>query len=450
MVSLVLIGLLCLRLSLALRLFIEPKVHYRSRLFSSPPSSQFQGFVSQHAGTWAGVQTIFFHTDTEDNGDKLLCGTSLLPDNTLMSVNHTNFFVDGPVNFEDSSSSIQATSILKKHVTIYRSTDPLVSKVCSNVLLGGPGISKDGLSLQFSIRHDNSRLRVMIQYEASDFVFVPATSIKIPSVMTIADISISREILLPNVPVLETMTLDPPSSFIKKNPTSWQDVIMNKDGSFPCFAGSFKGTRYILDPSSKEIKEEIIPSKRLDVHDMYMANLEALNDFQTADEEKVEEVEQEMEEQQSREPFETGERIIVVNLKQNKQLNGIEGMITDLATSAAGEDKAYMVKLVNGFTGRFSGSNLEAADEEDPRFLKIYRGGLLIDAPLVITAGDVADIRVYWSQPVAEAGNRVYKAQTSFEAMTEAAKNSGRKKKGASLVQQPILLGFSVEDLWSI
>lgn len=79
-------------------------------------------------------------------------------------------------------------------------------------------MTKDELSLQFSFRHEDMRLRVMIQYEMSAFLYAPSTSIKIPSALTIADISISREGLVEDASDIETMKLGPPRSIRDRYP----------------------------------------------------------------------------------------------------------------------------------------------------------------------------------------------------------------------------------------
>ena len=74
--------------------------------------------------------------------------------------------------------------------------------------------------------------------------------------------------------------------------------------------------------------------------------------------------------------------------------------------------------------------------------MKAYRGGLVIDSPLAIDAGEKARICAYWSLPDE---NTIYKATIVFSAMNSAGENKGRGKKGDELIAQPTLDTFSVE-----
>jgi hypothetical protein len=94
-------------------------------------------------------------------------------------------------------------------------------------------------------------------------------------------------------------------------------------------------------------------------------------------------------------------------------------------------------------------------DDDDEEFFNIYKGGIMIQAPTVIVAGEEADLSVSWSVPAAVSadqksgsdGRRLYIATAAFTAMNEAAKLSGRRKKGAPLIEQPTLTKFTVETL---
>ena len=158
---------------------------------SIAPEEQWKNFKEFHCGTWAGVQTTHFHADEEESSqtEHLFCGVQLLPSNDGNSITHTNFFVK---SIPEPDAIISAEQIAKQQVATYQQTS-LTSKVCSNVALGGPRSTNDGMSLQLSFRHANQRLRMMITFEASDFMVVPATSIQIPASMSLADIIISRE-----------------------------------------------------------------------------------------------------------------------------------------------------------------------------------------------------------------------------------------------------------------
>ena len=105
-----------------------------SSISTASQTQQWEGFL-KHKGVWCGVQSTFFHTDSEDAADQLLCGTSLQADSSLSLLNHTKFFVDGDLDLEDSLEDISPDKIVKTSM-VYKSKDPLMQKVCKNVLLG--------------------------------------------------------------------------------------------------------------------------------------------------------------------------------------------------------------------------------------------------------------------------------------------------------------------------
>ena len=162
-----------------------------SLVASITPGEQWKGFKEFHCGSWAGVQTTHFHADEEEGSqtERLFCGVQLLPSTDGDSITHTNFFVKSN---PEPDAIIPAEQIAKQQVATYNQ-NTLTSKVCANVALGGPRSTNDGMSLQLSFRHAHQRLRMMITFEASDFMVVPATSIQVPASMSLADIVISRE-----------------------------------------------------------------------------------------------------------------------------------------------------------------------------------------------------------------------------------------------------------------
>ena len=83
-------------------------------------------------------------------------------------------------------------------------------------------------------------------------------------------------------------------------------------------------------------------------------------------------------------------------------------------------------------------------------FVKLYDGGLLIQAPLVILAGEETDIKVHWSVPNkvgSSTARTVYIASATFTAMNDAVNKTRRKRRGDTFIDQPLLLSYTVETL---
>ena len=100
-------------------------------------------------------------------------------------------------------------------------------------------------------------------------------------------------------------------------------------------------------------------------------------------------------------------------------------------------------------------------DEGDGMFMKMYQGGIYLSAPMVILAGEESDVMIAWSMPPSEPGlasgkaqgpglgpkRTVYIAHVSFTSMHQAASREGRKRRGASFIDQPAVTHYSVQTL---
>jgi hypothetical protein len=323
----------------------------------------------------AGVD---YHLDEEASSatEKILCGTLLEVNDQQTGISHKNFFVSGPVDFEAADAIIPSDRIVQQNVAVYEK--PLLSsKVCGSVAMGGPRMTREGLSLQFSFRHDDCRMRVMVAYEPFDFVAVPSTSIQIPSSLAISDITIAREKLL-------TSSLTPTMTCTDLNPPLlWRATSIDKD-----FGGLFSG-----------------------VKDIYI-----------------------------------GPEINTGGLEKNEEITlGVLPFYEDyeesLRAALASEDA---LKTDDD-------DDDDDDDEDEMEFVKFYNGGLLINAPLVILAGEESDIKVAWSVPLDTETNSpsrtVYIADASFSAMNDVVNKTRRKRRGDTFVEQPIITSFSTQTL---
>lgn len=341
-------------------------------------------FVKHHVGRWCGIQSCHYHLDEEESSssDRILCGTLL----TLQdqSIDHTNFFVSSPGNFE-ATERIPSENILLQKVATYEKPT-LSSKVCGNVAMGGPGMSREGLSIQFSFSHNDARMRVMIAYEPSDFVTVPSTSIQIPSSMSMSDITISREKRLADTESSATLTSLPPlRDFTEAVP----HFLFSKPSIEKDFGGDFAGVKEFYRKSDGPVtataddatrrESQIVPLAPLPFYEDYLGNLQSAL----------------------------------------KLLNAVEKKDDD-------------------------------DEDDDMDFVKIFDGGLLIEAPLVILAGDETDVKMSWSVPTTtdlSTSRTVYIAEATFTAMNDVINKTRRKRRGDTFVDQPLLLDFSVQTL---
>jgi hypothetical protein len=342
-------------------------------------TERWDRFVEKHVGRWCGIQSCHYHLDEENSSasDRILCGTQLaLNDN---SIDHTNFFVSLPIDFDSDDAVILSDKIVTQKVGTYQK--PIIpSKVCGSVAMGGPAMSKNGLSIQFSFRHDDTRMRVMVAYEPSDFVAVPSTSIQIPSSMSMSDITISREKRLDVDKSSSSITELPPAKmFTESTPHYlWRKTSMED------FGGQFSGVRDIYLKSGDAMdapKLEVVSLAPLPFYEEYEEN------FQNA-------------------------------------------LLDEDALGNKG--------------------NIDDDDDDQLDFAKIFDGGLLVEAPLVILAGELSNVKISWSIPNqggAPDSQTVYIADASFTSMNDAVNKTRRKRRGDNFVDQPVLTDFSVQTL---
>lgn len=339
---------------------------------------QWDKFVEHHAGGWCGIQSTHYHQDEEKSSasERILCGTLLTLND--QNIDHTNFYVSNEVDFESDDAIISSDRIIKQNVATYQKPS-LSSKVCGSVAMGGPGMSREGLSLQFSFSHEGCRVRILVAYEPSDFVSVPSTSIQIPSSMSMSDITISREKRLDkNADISTSFTLPAAKTFTKSVPHYlWRTTSMDAD-----FGGQFTGSKdtYQKPETSvtDKIKTEEIPLGALPLYEEYEESFQA-------------------------------------------------ALQSDDIINSSDDD-----------------------DEDNMEFVKLYDGGLLIQAPLVILAGEETDIKVHWSVPNdlgSSTARTVYIASAMFTAMNDVVNKTRRKRRGDTFIDQPLLLNYSVETL---
>lgn len=100
-------------------------------------------------------------------------------------------------------TSLKLSEIVDYPLQFYDSQN-ITSKFCYNVALSGPNQLKNGdILIQFSIRHNNYRYRILIHYEQFDTITIKGTSLKVPSAGGLTDITISREKIQSNENIIE-------------------------------------------------------------------------------------------------------------------------------------------------------------------------------------------------------------------------------------------------------
>ena len=351
---------------------------FHATLDDSVQVEQWDKFVEHHVGAWCGIQSTHYHQDEESSSatEKILCGTLLTLND--QSIEHSNFYISDEIDFISDDARISSDRIVKQSIATYLKPS-LASKVCGNVAMGGPGMSREGLSLQFSFSHEGCRMRLLVAYEPSDFVSVPSTSIQIPSSMSMSDITISREKQLDkSEDTSASFTLPAAKTFTRAVPHYlWRTTSMDAD-----FGGQYIGVKdtYQKPETSvtDKIKTEEIPLGALPFYEEFEEN------FQSA-------------------------------------------LLSDDIIKGVDDD-----------------------DEDDMEFVKLYDGGLLIQAPLVILAGEETDIKVHWSVPNkvgSSTARTVYIASATFTAMNDAVNKTRRKRRGDTFIDQPLLLSYTVETL---
>lgn len=113
---------------------------------------QWNSFIEYHTGNWCGIQSCHFHDDEESSSatEKILCGNLLKVSEDKDSVTHSNFLVSGTLDFS-TDDLVNSDRIMKQEVGVYNI--PIISsKMCANVALGGPGMSREGLTIQVCLK----------------------------------------------------------------------------------------------------------------------------------------------------------------------------------------------------------------------------------------------------------------------------------------------------------
>lgn len=141
----------------------------------------------------------------------------------------------------------------------------MTSKFCYNCALGGPTQTPNGdVYIQISFRYMIYRYRVLLRYEAIEYKTIKGTSLKVPSLGGLTDISISREKLQTGDDDIDFISLDQSSSLNQESL-----VLYEVTNEFK-FDKVSSGTRYNINDDPIRINDndmkEILLSIQEDIN----------------------------------------------------------------------------------------------------------------------------------------------------------------------------------------
>jgi len=219
-------------------------------------NAQWSLYKKYQCGNWIGIQTGY---DPDDStvADYMYTEQNLEYINNDDSIKHTNSIVAGEIR-ADCEVCYDSERLKSKEIGIY-SIGKLKSRVCSNVDLRGPAPTARGLSMELCIRHEDSRMRVLLAHSPIDFQQIEND--KCQYAMVLKDIVIVREKLNKRPLKLD----DKPDKMWIETPNT-------------SFEGVFGGSRQRFDISGELLTTKISPDKlpickdpntELDDHDSY-------------------------------------------------------------------------------------------------------------------------------------------------------------------------------------
>lgn len=202
-------------------------------------NAQWSLYKKYQCGNWIGIQTGY---DPDDStvADYMYTEQYLEYIDDDDSIKHTNSIVSGEIR-ADCEVCYDSERLKSKEVGKY-SLGKLKSRVCSNIDLRGPAPTARGLSMELCIRHDDSRMRILLAHSPIDFQQLEDD--KCQYAMVLKDIVIVREKLNKRPLKLD----DNPDSM-------WIETPNNH------FEGVFEGSRQRFDISGELLTTKISPNK---------------------------------------------------------------------------------------------------------------------------------------------------------------------------------------------
>ena len=176
----------------------------RNKITMMSNENQWQLMKEYHAGRWFGftskhemIDLLSDNNDIENNDilNARLIGTTLQLNKDKTTVTHLNAIPKDYLCMKDIKTvkSLKKDDIIEHNIATYDNQN-LTSKFCHNCALGGPSQTPNGdIYIQFSFRYLTYRYRVLLRYEAIEYKTIKGTSLKVPSLGGLTDISISRE-----------------------------------------------------------------------------------------------------------------------------------------------------------------------------------------------------------------------------------------------------------------
>lgn len=380
---------------------------------------QLAQFTKYHAKEYIGFQVN--HDYTFNNRDEIeeitrtnrLSGTFFKNNPDQGQIDHYILKTADRIQLTDVEQGMQVdkSSLELLQVASYKYSDGSIAntRFVHNVGVSGPNINPLSkiFSLQFCFSQPgDERLKVLLLYEPFDEVKVSGTSFTIPISMAISDVVITREKEYPGImKIIQT-----------------QDAYSEGD---------------ISQEQSKYIDfSRFLPE---DTNNMYRDNY-SLSDFEVN--------------------FDSAERYVwQANNEASVRMNTLPGGKT-VIKGADVEQEALMPAL----NAEDEGKDLRFPDEEqggegkDPTLLGgsddgyeeeeeeeeelemdikvVHAGGLLLELPRVLLAGEEASIKCTWNN-MEKSSKNIMEAEVLFSAMRNALKPAKKKGNAQAQIEQP-------------
>lgn len=379
--------------------------------------AQFQKF---HAKEYIGFQVN--HDYTFNNRDEIeeinrtnrLSGTFFKNNKEQDQIDHYILKTADRIQLADVEQGMQVdkSSLEVLQVASYKYSDGSIAntRFVHNVGVSGPNINPLSkiFSLQFCFSQPgNERLKVLLLYEQFDEAKVPGTSFTIPLSMAISDVVITREKEYPGI-----------MKIIQTQDAYSEGDISQEQSKFIDFS------RFLPD----------------DINSMYRDNYR-LSDFEVAFDRAESFVWQVDNEASVRINTLPGGKTIV------KGANAEEGALRpvlnleDEGKDTRFSDEEQEGKESNPMLLGVSDDHGEEEEEEEEELemdIKVvHAGGLLLELPRVLLAGEETSVKVTWNCMEKRSCRNLVEAEVLFDAMSNALKPAKKKGNAQAQIEQP-------------
>ena len=124
--------------------------------------AQWELMKKYQLGNFIGIQTAY-DPDNDDVAEFMYTQSNLVLDDNTNIITHTNSIVAQEIR-SDCETCFDSEKLKSKVIGQY-SKGKLRSRLCESCEVRGPGLTPRGLSTEFIIRHEDSKIRVLLAYE---------------------------------------------------------------------------------------------------------------------------------------------------------------------------------------------------------------------------------------------------------------------------------------------